>query len=256
MTHVAVRGETVAAFALLLLSQGLLGGFPTSDVGSSDPTDQAVLQTDADGLSPSVTVDDVPLTPPFRSTAQDLTVTEIPSTVVRSLRTLAGHVGWSPAVALAAYSRYDEWDAFENDNRRAVFAAVTSAPGTYVAEIAARLDLTASTFRYHLRVLEGEGLLRTEHVPGKRRVLSPQTGDIGLAAALNDEATAALLVAVYRRGAADVTELAGPIDRAPNTVSHHLGRLESAGLVDRQRDGQTVHVSLPSGVIESMEAMI
>lgn len=256
MTLTAVRGGTVAALVLLLLGQGLLAVSPAGVAAASSPTDQPALQTERPGGAPSITVEGGPGRLPVDTTPEDLALIEVSSTVARTIGTLAEHVGWKSPVAVAAYSRYDQSDPLDNDNRQAIHADVTSSPGTYVAEIAARLDLTTSTVRYHVRILEEEGLLRTKRVLGKRRVLPSETGDVGLAAALNDEATAAVLEAVYRRGATDGAELAAALDRAPSTVSHHLRRLESTGLVDRYRDGQTVIVSLPSGVIESMTDQI
>ena len=61
-----------------------------------------------------------------------------------------------------------------------------------------------------------------------------------LAAALDDEGTAEVLHALARLGASHGGRLADELDRDASTVSHHLSRLEDAGLVEREREGRAV----------------
>lgn len=71
---------------------------------------------------------------------------------------------------------------------------------------------------------------------------------VELAAALEDDSAATVLDAVARLEPASVSKLANDVDRAPSTVSHHLSRLESADLVDRTRNGQSVETRLAPDV--------
>ncbi|SEO39597.1 Helix-turn-helix domain-containing protein [Halogranum amylolyticum] len=134
-----------------------------------------------------------------------------------------------------------EVDPLENDTRRRIYEAVERAPGTYVARLVERTSIPRSTVRYHLRVLADAGLVTSEAVRGKQRyVASGDDADATLAAAYTDEATATLLDALRRTMPVTVSELADEIDRTPGTVSHHLDRLESEGLVERERVGNAV----------------
>ena len=138
------------------------------------------------------------------------------------------------------YSRYDDSDPLEHEARAAVFDVVESRPGAYLSEVAERADLPLSTARHHVRVLEREDLLTGAKLRGKRRFYPAYAGDMELAAALNDESTAAVLDALARLGGSSVSELADELGRDPSTVTHHLQRLEEDGLVSREREGRSV----------------
>lgn len=145
---------------------------------------------------------------------------------------------------VAGYSRHDDSDPLENDRRRTVFRMITETPGVSVSEVADRADVSRSTVRYHGRVLEAAGLVFGERIRGKRRYFPAGDEMPELSAAMADEAVAATLFAVASRGPASVTDLADALGRAASTVSHHLSRLDDAGLVERERDGGTVLTSL------------
>ena len=133
-------------------------------------------------------------------------------------------------------------DPRENETRRRIYEAVERSPGTYIARLAETTSTPRSTVRYHLRVLEETGLVRSETVRGKQRYVAAGLDDeeATLATAYADEATATVLDALARTMPASVSELAEEIDRTPGTVSHHLDRLETAGLVERERSGNAV----------------
>jgi DNA-binding MarR family transcriptional regulator len=138
---------------------------------------------------------------------------------------------------------------------------VCAAPGLSLSAAADRLSAAASTVRYHVRVLEREGLLETRKVRGNRvllpadRLAGPDAGvaDPALSAALEDDARRDVLVAVSRAEPASVSELAGELDRARSTVSHHLQRLAADGLVDREREGRAVLSSLTPAARSAVE---
>lgn len=138
------------------------------------------------------------------------------------------------------YSRYDDSDPLEHDARAEVYEVVNGAPGAYLSKVADRADLPLSTARHHIRVLEREELVSGAKVRGKRRFYPAYTSGIELAAALDDEATAAVIDAVARFGSASVSDIAAELDRDPSTVSHHLSRLAEDGIVVRERDGRAV----------------
>jgi predicted transcriptional regulator len=144
------------------------------------------------------------------------------------------------AIAPFRYSRYDDSDPLEHEARSEVFEIVKATPGAYLSEVAERADLPLSTARHHVRVLEREDLLSGAKVRGKRRFYPADTNGVELAAAMNDDATASVLDAIARLGAASVSDLADEIGRDPSTISHHLQRLEEDGIIVRERDGRAV----------------
>lgn len=138
------------------------------------------------------------------------------------------------------YSRYDDSDPLEHDARSDVYDVVNDTPGAYLSEVADEADLPLSTARHHIRVLEREEIVSGAKVRGKRRFYPAYTQGIELAAALSDEATAAVIGAVARFGTASVSDIANELGRDPSTVSHHLKRLAEDDIVVRERDGRAV----------------
>lgn len=155
---------------------------------------------------------------------------------------------------LLGYSRSDGSDPLDHETRRAIYETVVSTPAIHLAGIADSIDVPVSTVTYHSRVLDAEGLLDIHRMRGRTRLypVSIAASSPVLDAALAEESTAAVLLAVRRLEPASVRTLAGELDRASSTVSHHLGRLEDDGLVTRERDGEAVVTSLVPAVRETL----
>ncbi|WP_336135065.1 winged helix-turn-helix transcriptional regulator [Natronomonas amylolytica] len=145
-----------------------------------------------------------------------------------------------PFVFPLRYSRYDDSDPLEHEAREEVYEIVNESPGSYLSELSEEADLPLSTTRHHVRVLEREDLVSGAKLRGKRRFYPAYAEGVELAAALNDEATATIIDAIARLGAASVSDLADDIGRDPSTISHHLQRLEEDGIITREREGRAV----------------
>jgi DNA-binding transcriptional ArsR family regulator len=284
-----MNGETVRTAVAVLLAATLAvqAGFapaPDSHAASPDDGGPALATVDpaagtaVDGGAPFASLD------PGAGTAVDAEVgwgasvvpaTDLPfagtvpsaATLVEEVRETAGTlrpaaVLAEPPTLLVVAGRLDESDEdlLANDVRRSLYDAVRDRPGRSVAGHAEALGVSASTVRYHVRVLERADGVRTERDRGRRRLFPTEfarggagTGD-ALAAALADEAAASVLRAVERRGPAPVSDVARATDRAVSTVSHHLDRLEADGLIERERRGRHVLVSLTEGAVAGLDA--
>lgn len=152
------------------------------------------------------------------------------------------------------YSRYDGSDPLENELRENVYKTITASPGIYIAKLSNETTIHRSTVRYHVRVLEEEGLVSETVLQGKHRLYPAEQNNLSLIAALDEEATAAVLQALLRLEPASVSLLADDLDRAPSTVSHHLTRLADEGLVTRERDRNTVCTRLLPHVRETLQS--
>lgn len=151
------------------------------------------------------------------------------------------------ALGGAGYSRHDgDGGPLAHETRARLFEAIESQPGRHLTALGEATDTPRSTVRYHVRVLEREGVVTVDRGDGRTRLFPAATddGDRRLAAALQREGAAAVLRSLAADGPDTVTGLAERLDRAPSTVSHHLGRLAEDGLVARERDGTTTRVSL------------
>lgn len=151
------------------------------------------------------------------------------------------------------YSRYDDSDPLDHEAREAVFGVVKERPGAYLSEVAKRAGLPLSTTRHHIRVLEREDLVSGAKVRGKRRFYPANTSGIELTAALNDEATAAVLDAIARLSGASVSDLANNLGRDPSTISYHLQRLADDDIIVREREGRSVMNRLAPEIRSALE---
>jgi len=148
------------------------------------------------------------------------------------------------------YSRYDDSDPLAHETRAAVLEAIDDAPGVYLTELGEQTDVTLSTLRHHVRVLEDENLVASAHIRGRSRFYPAHTEDVELAAALNDDATAPIVEALTRMGPATVSELAAVDSRDASTITHHLQNLEDDGVVVREREGRAILNQLAPDVRE------
>lgn len=158
-----------------------------------------------------------------------------------------------PKLVPVAYSRYDDSDPLEHDVRAALYEAVEDSPGIHLSALERRTDVSLSSVRHHLRILEVESLVETERHNGKRRYFPAGTANRALVSALEDPAKAAVLRAVADREPASVSDLAGALDRDPSTISYHLSGLAAEDLVDRERDGRAVRARLTPGIRAALE---
>lgn len=167
--------------------------------------------------------------------------------------------GWrdrlEPLFGVFGYQRYDDSSPLDHEGRRRLAEAVRADPGVHLSAVSDGVDLPLSTARYHLRILEHEGLVRGVKLRGKRRYFPPDVEAEALVVSLADEATANVLRSLVDAGSASVSELAERLDRDPSTVSHHLDRLAAEGLVDRERAGRAVVSSATSEVEAAVDRL-
>lgn len=140
-------------------------------------------------------------------------------------------------------SRTDPEGVLEQPTREGIYVSVRESPGIGLGELVEAAPVTKSTVRYHLRILRKAGLVESATIAGTLR-FSPSGTDAELAGALSAGPTRAIVDAVEEHEPASVTAIAEATDRAPSTVSHHLGRLEERGVVDRERNGEAVVTTL------------
>jgi len=165
--------------------------------------------------------------------------------------------GWlQRLLLLIGYKRYSNDDPLEHETRERLYRQIRATPGSYLSEISEQADVPMQTARYHLRILEFENLVTHESIRGRRRYVPAGTDWAELEAALNDEATAAVIEALDRHGPDSVSGLAETLGRDPSTISHHLDRLAADGLVARERDGRAVTNKLTPGVAAALEGEI
>ncbi len=156
-------------------------------------------------------------------------------------------VGAHDALLLvSAFSKLNDEGALEHELRAEINGIVASFPGLYLAQLVKRTNRNESTVRYHTRILERENELETATIWGNNRLYPAETRKEAFPyyAAIREPASARVFETIWRHEPVAAGEIAKLIGRSPSTVSHHLARFEDEELITRDRDGQSVKISL------------
>lgn len=155
-----------------------------------------------------------------------------------SLLAGAAYFLW-PAIkggALGLFSRVQPDQVLEHPQRQRLVLAVESEPGIHYQALLRKTGLAKGTLEHHLHVLTGAGHLRRVRDAGYTCyfVGKPVVG----AAATKAEGARRLLQELQAHPGLGLVEAAAAAGLSPATASHHLARLEEAGLVRSMRDGR------------------
>lgn len=136
-----------------------------------------------------------------------------------------------PAAGL--FSRLREDRLLEHPVRRRIHDAVQAEPGLHFQELARRLAVGNGALDHHLHKLVAAGLLTVRKAPGYTCYFPKATDRrvMDAAPSLRSGGSRLVLEAVAQKPGASSRDLASHLGLAPSTVSYHLKRLETAGLV-------------------------
>lgn len=148
-------------------------------------------------------------------------------------------------VGFALYSRLARGQLLDHERRDGVYQLVRGEPGISLTDIASRTGLGWGTAVYHLERLEKAGFVTSEK-NGARRCYFP-IGEVPRDArphlgALQQEALRNVASFVHERPGATQTELADALGLTASAASKQITKLESVGLVRREREWKTVRL--------------
>ncbi len=155
-------------------------------------------------------------------------------------------------------------DVLAVKTRRDLFQYVRSNPGFHLREIARALNLSITLADYHLRFLEKNELVSwTMDGEYKRYYPRSQPGDAAARPALSDEQKRILaylrqpvpfrvLAFLMEREAASHKEILEHVPVSPSTLSHHLKKMQYAGILAQVEDRGGYRVSAPVSVARLM----
>lgn len=132
------------------------------------------------------------------------------------------------------FSRIADDEVLDNPNRARILDLVRAQPGVHFQDLVRQAGVGRGTLEHHLRKLEAADLVTIKRSKGYACCFPKGAVDRRLmeaAPVLRSEGGRAVLREVARRPGASSRDLAGELGFAPSTVSYHLKRLESAGLV-------------------------
>lgn len=142
---------------------------------------------------------------------------------------------------ISGYARVHGQEVLEHPGRAEVYNLVKAEPGMHFNDLLHRLRFGQSTLNYHLRVLEKNDFVTRVKDGRYARFFDRQNGQYSSSrkdavSTLRNDTTAAIAAHVLRNPGVVQKELSGQFGIAPSTVSWHMQRLCSRGLVDKERD--------------------
>ncbi len=155
-------------------------------------------------------------------------------------------------------------DVLAVKTRRDLFQYVRANPGFHLREIARALNLSITLADYHLRFLEKNDLVSwTMDGEYKRYYPRSQPGDVTARPALSDDEKRVLaylrqpvpfrvLAFLMEREAASHKEILEHVPVSPSTLSHHLKKMQYAGVLARAEDRSGYRVATPRTVARIM----
>jgi predicted transcriptional regulator len=148
--------------------------------------------------------------------------------------------------------------------RRDLYQYVRSNPGFHLREIARTLNLSITLADYHLRFLEKNELVSWT-MDGEYKRYYPRSlpGDASRRPALSDDAKRVLaylrqpvpfrvLAFLMEREAATHKEILDQVPVSPSTLSHHLKKMQYAGILAPVADRGGYRVANPQAVARIM----
>ena len=169
----------------------------------------------------------------------------IPLPPVETVAATTAVGGLLALVGFALYSRLSRGQLLDHERRDEVFQLVRAEPGISLTDVAARTGLGWGTAVYHLDRLERAGFLMSERSGGRRCYFPvgtvPKDARPSLGA-LQQETTRSVASFVVERPGATQTELADALGMTASAASKQVSKLESIGLVRREREWKTVRL--------------
>jgi len=127
--------------------------------------------------------------------------------------------------------------------RRRIFEFVRANPGVHFRAVGRALRLGVGALDYHVRILEGLGLLRTEKRRGKLYIFSANTkkDESALLPTLRTARVRRIALYLLEHGRATHGTIARDMNLSKGTLSFHLARMREGGMIVEQRlPGKTI----------------
>lgn len=140
--------------------------------------------------------------------------------------------------AVGMFSRIHKDKVLNHPLRQAIVDAATEEPGVHFQALVRRLSVGRGTLEHHLQRLLTNGYLVEQTGGGYTCYFLAGQLDrrlMAAAAALKAPVARRLLEAVLDDPGSSGRHMAQRLGIAPSTVSHHVQRLQSAGLIEKQR---------------------
>lgn len=159
---------------------------------------------------------------------------------------------------VAGYARVHGDEVLEHPGRAKTYEFIKENPGLHFNDLRLQMNLGQSTLNYHLRVLEKNDFVTRVKDGRYARFFDRQSGQYSaerkdMASALRNETTAAIALHVMEHPGVAQKDLSGAFGIAASTVSWHMDRLCTHGLVEKERVANRVHYYMGDGWMQLPE---
>ncbi len=153
---------------------------------------------------------------------------------------------------IAGYARVQGNEILEHAGRAEVYERVKAFAGVNFVQLSGQVEFGTSTLSYHLRVLEKNGFVISVRDGRYLRFFDRKSGHYSsgkklAVSALRNEKTAAIAQHIRANPGVAQCDLAQAFGVTASTVTWHINRLASAGLVQKTRDAHRTRYFLGEG---------
>lgn len=160
-------------------------------------------------------------------------------------------------VGVRLYRRLSRDEILDNDLRSRMMEIVRDEPAIHASELARRLDVAVTTVLYHGRMLAEADLVVMRRAQGEVVFLDRSAGDTAVErealCVLRSDAKRRVVEALLGAPGANMAEIARRVERARNTVKHHVDDLIEAGLVEDRSSTRTRELVVPDDARDAIE---
>ncbi|MDD5148165.1 MAG: metalloregulator ArsR/SmtB family transcription factor, partial [Candidatus ainarchaeum sp.] len=139
----------------------------------------------------------------------------------------------------------DKPEALFLDTRQRIYNLIEQNPGLHFREIQRRTGLAVGSLQYHLDYLAKKHIVRIEKRGKFTRYYSVQGHQLGESqqtmSLLRQESLRKIMIFLLTKRRANNTRIAEALGLSPSTISWHLEKLVSAGLLEKKRKGRKIY---------------
>lgn len=139
-----------------------------------------------------------------------------------------------------------EKKTLELDARRKIYFIVKKYAGSHFREIERKSGLSTGPVKYHLDYLTKEGLIKREKKDNNVRYFPKEFTEENkeIMGFLRQESIRKIIIHILTSNGCAHEDIVNAVTLAPSTVSWHLKKLESAGVLGSARHGRKTFYSL------------
>lgn len=156
--------------------------------------------------------------------------------------------GWTAGAGVPLFSRIAKDDILEHPLRAEIFETIKTNPGIHISALSRQVDAGWGTTIHHLRKLQEKELVAVRMV-NNQKCFFHNGGSAGRSTwtqlpELKNETASRIAHFILANPLSPVTSISEQLAISPSLVSHHVRKLEKAGVVEKHRDGRFVKLAV------------